>query len=248
MGTAKDSPEQEVYEGMAAILRAGDLPPGTKLGEVELAGAFGVSRERVRKVLVRLGSERMIDLIPNRGAFVPIPTLGAVRQAFDARRMVEAGIAIFLATRLTEFELTALDAVVAGEHRTGNSKGKGESQEDFHLEMAQLTGNNHIALVLRELVGRTSMLAPHGSGAAPLCGHREHEHIVAALKERNGSLAAELVAAHLSTMETRLRPPEEAAASEVSVASVIKERLRGRRATGTKGRPASARASAKKRA
>jgi len=237
MATAKSSPEQDVYECLVGIIRDGALPPGAKLGEMELAAAFGVSRERVRKVLIRLGSERILELIPNRGAFVPTPSLGSVREAFDARRMIEAGLAMFLASRLTDAEVNALGGAAPGDDRGAAARTKGETQEDFHLRLAKFTRNAHIEHTLGELVSRTSSLAPRGNGAAPLCGHREHEQIVAPLKQRNGAMAAELLSTHLSTMETRLRPPEEAATMDVSVAALVKERLWKRRPPATKAKP-----------
>jgi len=236
MATAQISPEQEVHEVLSTMLRAGDLPPGTKLAEVELAEAFGVSRERVRKVLVRLGSERKLDLIPNRGAFVPTPTMASVREAFDARRVIEAGMALFLSTRLSDNELSSLVDSLASESRPGRGKPKPDLAEDFHLRLAALTGNAHLGHVMQELLASTSMLAPRGTDAAPLCGAREHEQIAAALKQRNGPLAAELVSTHLSLMETRLRPPGDAPVSHPPVKSIIADRLRERRGVTSRSR------------
>jgi len=246
MATPKLSPDVAVYEGLTSLLQAGELPPGTKLAEVELAQAFNVSRERVRRVLLRLAGERLVELVPNRGAFVPTTSLSSVREAFDARRIIEGGLAMFLARRLSELELATLAADVAAEQRPATSKGKAEVPEDFHLQLAALSGNAHVEQVLRELLSRTSMLSPRGSGAAPLCGHREHGFIVAALKERNGAQAAELLTTHLSTMETRLRPPDEAAAVQVSVASLVKQRMRERRVPAAKTTTGSRNAAAKR--
>ena len=158
-----------------------------------------------------------------------------MREAFDARRMIEAGLAMFLAPRLTEFEIAALGAAAADGQRPANGRAKEEAQNDFHLQLAKLARTGHIDHTLRELLSRTSSLAQRASGVAPWRGHREHEHVVAALKERTDTLAAELLTPHLSTMETRLRPPEEAAALNVSVSALVQERLREHKST--LGRP-----------
>jgi len=84
--------EQAIHATLAQTLLAGRLAPGTQLIETRLAQIFGVSRERVRKVLHRLGHERLLELIPNRGCFVSNPTLAQAREIYEARRIVEGGL------------------------------------------------------------------------------------------------------------------------------------------------------------
>ena len=84
--------EAAIYEIMAEALLSGRLGPGAKLGEEKLAALFGVSRERMRKVLHRLGHERLIDVVRNRGAFVANPGLADAREIYEARRIVEGGL------------------------------------------------------------------------------------------------------------------------------------------------------------
>ena len=52
-----------------SIMR-GDYPPGSPLGEVELAQRFGVSRGPVREALIQLEREYLVRSFPNRGCFV----------------------------------------------------------------------------------------------------------------------------------------------------------------------------------
>jgi len=89
--------EGEIYEAVLAALLDGRLPAGTPLREQHLAAMFGATRGRARKVLMRLGHEGRLELIPNRGAFVPTPSLADARRVFEARRVLEAGIVATLA-------------------------------------------------------------------------------------------------------------------------------------------------------
>ena len=69
-------PEEEaIHRTLTQTLLAGRLAPGSQLVETRLAAIFDVSRERVRKVLHRLGHERLIEVIPNRDSFVSNPSL-----------------------------------------------------------------------------------------------------------------------------------------------------------------------------
>ena len=66
--------DQAIYERMVSAILDHQLPPGTKLVEDRLAAAFGVSRTRIRPVLVRLANEKVVTLTPNRGAAIAEPS------------------------------------------------------------------------------------------------------------------------------------------------------------------------------
>jgi len=203
--------EAAVYEIMAEALLSGRLGPGAKLGEEKLAGLFGVSRERMRKVLHRLGHERLIDVVRNRGAFVANPGLSDAREIYEARRIVEGGIAWCLAARLSGDQLATLRRHFADEqraHRNGNRADAIRLSGAFHVVLAQMTDNPLIVRQMHELVSRTSMLvALFEEEAAPGCGVDEHEAIVAALASGDPAKAARAMITHLSLVETRLRAP-----------------------------------------
>ena len=74
MGEPAVLTENEIYERMVETILNHRLPPGTKLIEDRLATAFGVSRTRIRPVLVRLANEQIVTLTMNRGATVAQPT------------------------------------------------------------------------------------------------------------------------------------------------------------------------------
>ena len=76
--TADEAPaplsDNDIYERMVSAILDHQLPPGTKLVEDRLAEAFGVSRTRIRPVLVRLANEQVVTLTPNRGAAIAEPS------------------------------------------------------------------------------------------------------------------------------------------------------------------------------
>ena len=219
--------ENIAYDILCEMLLSGGLPGGSKLGELDLADAFGVSRERIRKVLHRLGNERLIELIPNRGAFVADPSLGVAREIYDARRTLESGILLTLANTISSGQISELDehlqqerAAAAKEDRVRMIQLSGA----FHTKLAAMLGNEYITRYMQELVSRTSMLVALFEQSAPPCGVHEHEEIVDALRRRDGTQAAKLGIAHLALIETRLkaRPqPLEA----IDPATLIREKL-----------------------
>ena len=63
-----------VAQGVRDAILAGDYPPGSPLGEQELAERFSVSRGPVREALVQLEREYLVRSHPNRGFFVSVLT------------------------------------------------------------------------------------------------------------------------------------------------------------------------------
>lgn len=221
--------EKEIRVLLRDMLLSGALPAGLRLGEMELAQVFKVSRERVRKVLHRLGSERLMELIPNRGAFVASPTLAAAREIYSARRILESGLLMTLAETLSDAQLDELEHHLALEHKAAHRNDRAlmvQLSGSFHVRLAEMAGNELIIRYMHELVSRTSMLVAFFERAAPACSLREHEGIVRALRQRDGPRAAQAGATHLSLIETRLKIPESLPVPEASLVELIGERMR----------------------
>lgn len=206
MRTAEDA----VYDVLSRALLAGTLAPGAPLRETALAEVFGISRERVRKILQRLGTNRLIEMIPNRGAFVAAPSLEQARSIYDARRILEGGIVTHLAQNAGPAALQRLAQHMEEEQQAlaqGDRATSVQLSADFHMILAEATGNPFILQQMQELVSRTSMLvamyeAPHSSQ----CACEEHGEIYGFLRAGDGACAARAMRAHLSLVETRLRP------------------------------------------
>lgn len=207
---AKEFGESEIHEILSRLLLAGRIAPGSKLVEQRIAGLFGVSRERVRKVLQRLGYERLLELIPNRGAFVVDPSLEEARRLYDARRIVESGIVFQLAEGLSRDQVARLEDHVHQEQAAADADDRPVSirlSGAFHMLLADMTASELVEREMQELVSRTAMLvAFYEPGTSSLCGCEEHAAITDALRRRDASGAARAMSAHLSLIETRLKP------------------------------------------
>jgi DNA-binding GntR family transcriptional regulator len=220
--------ENAITEILTAALLAGRLSPGLRLGEHQLAALFGVTRERIRKVLHRLGGQRLIELQPNRGAFVPEPSLHAAREVYQARRIIEAGVASHLAGIVTDAQLRALKRHVEREQRAHDNRDHAESVRLsglFHTDLAEMTGNPFVIRTLQEMVSHTAMLVAYHEARAPECGCSEHRSIFLALSARDPATAAREMHGHLSLVETRLQVPP-VRPSTVDIDAVLAEEVR----------------------
>src|SRR5579862_9612569 len=85
------SPEAIAERIRTAILEH-RLAPGAKLTEAQLCEVFGVKRGPIRQALAQLATDHLVDLEPNRGAFVASPSLQEVHEVFEMRRIIELAV------------------------------------------------------------------------------------------------------------------------------------------------------------
>lgn len=207
-GNGKAAAEQAAaHQDISRALLAGKLRPGTPLRERRLAEIFGLTRGTVRKLLLRLSAEGKVQLIPNRGAYVPQPSSKDIRQVYDARKAVESGMAMLIASRITTEQIARLKSHIREERCAGPAT-RDESVRlsgSFHVVLARMLGSPELEEIVQRLVARTQIFVAlfepaHHSNCAP----DEHEAIVRALESGNGEGAAAVMLRHLQQVEERI--------------------------------------------
>ena len=200
--------DERIYRDIADAIVDHRIPPGTSLPEDTLAGAFGVSRTVVRKALLRLGHERLVELRPNRGAMVARPSVEEARAVFEARRVVEAAIIDAAVARAPAAALAGLHAHLALE-RAAEQDGDRHTlirlSGDFHRALAAAAGNDVLSVFVAELVSRSSLiLALYQRRTSPPCSHLEHADVLEAVARRDAATARTRMAEHLGHVEMHL--------------------------------------------
>ena len=114
------------------------LAPGAKLTEAQLSDWFGVKRGTIRQALAQLATDKLVDLEPNRGAFVASPTLQDVHEVFEMRRIIELAVVERLATGPGAKRLKGVAALIDKER-------KAFERHDF-AAWIRLSGEFHTAL------------------------------------------------------------------------------------------------------
>ena len=200
--------DRRLHDALSRALLEGRLTPGAKLPEHRLAAIFHVSRERVRKVLHRLVAERRLEAVPQRGVFVPKPTVEEIARVYLAHRVFEAGVIAELARRPGA---ATLDRVVAHlrEERAAVERGDRAASVrlsgEFHQILVDSLANPELSRFLRELQARSVLMV---SAFEPerlwVHGVDEHAAIAAALRAGDGERAIALSGEHFRHIEERL--------------------------------------------
>jgi DNA-binding GntR family transcriptional regulator len=86
----------------------GEIPPGARLRQEQLAAEYKLSRTPIREALRKLQAEGTVELVPNQGAVVRGPTVRDVREGYEVRAELEGMAAALAATWITDGHLTEL--------------------------------------------------------------------------------------------------------------------------------------------
>ncbi len=200
--------EERIYRAVFDSVMSQRLKPGTKLPEAPLCELFQVSRSVVRKVLQKLEHDHIVQLRPNRGAIVAVPTREETRQIFEARRALEAAIVHLVTERATARDLKALREQLRAEHEAMHRYDQpawARLASAYHLRLAELSGNPILQRYLSEIVSRCSLIvAVHQPPGNAACEHDEHERIVDCIAKGDAAGAVKLMDQHLRELEQHL--------------------------------------------
>lgn len=203
-----DDVASRLYRSIFDSVMGQRLVPGTKLPEAALCQLFNTTRSVVRRVLQRLAHDHIVQLRPNRGAIVAVPTPQDTRQIFEARRALEAAIVGLVTQRASAADLAALRRQLKTEQAAvhqHNQPAWARLASAFHLQLAALARNPILERYLVETVSRCSLIvALHEAPSHAACEHDEHGRIVEHIARGDAAGAMALMDQHLCTLEQHL--------------------------------------------
>ncbi|MGZ5064134.1 MAG: phosphonate utilization associated transcriptional regulator [Usitatibacter sp.] len=188
---------------------AGELAPGDKLTEEEIAGNLNVSRGPVREAFRALESAGLVRTEKNRGVFVREVSVDDADEIYEVRAGLDALIGRLAAQRIKAPEVAELRELMKRMQKAARARSVADYYPlnvRFHDRLAELTRNRTLVAHYRRLVNelhlyRRETLA-RGADSFPI-STREHSRIVEALAAKDAELASRLMYEH--AMESRDR-------------------------------------------
>jgi phosphonate utilization transcriptional regulator len=189
---------------------SGEIAAGTKLNEVEVASALGVSRGPVREAFSALSQAGLVRVEKNRGVFVRQVSLEEANEFYEVRAALEGLIGKLAARRIAIDEIEQLRSVVRRMHQIQKSRRADEYFElnvEFHDLLARAARNNALLAHYRGVVNQLDLYRratiTHGVENIPL-STQEHEAIVEAVAARDEQRAEALLTEHVLVSRARL--------------------------------------------
>jgi DNA-binding GntR family transcriptional regulator len=96
---------EHAYEQLRDLIVDLRLEPGTMIDEQSMAARLGFGRTPVREAVARLAGDQLVVILPRRGAMISPIGIDTVRSIFDAREVIECGIAELAARYATDADL-----------------------------------------------------------------------------------------------------------------------------------------------
>ena len=186
---------QHALEELRRSIVAGELRPGQRVGQEEIAERLGVSLAPVREALAALEQEGQLTYKPRRGYFVTELRLEDLREIYELRALLEEraarrAVPLLDEDALERVELAAREVVEAGDVATELA-----ANRRFHFALLEAPGQTHALRLIQLLWDSTETYRAlyYNSPSARKESVRAHARIVAALRGRDAErLVAEL--------------------------------------------------------
>ena len=197
------------YTALRHSILNGDLAPGQRLVEEELAATLGVTRQSLRAALLDLTTEGLVERIPNRGARVRVVSTAEAVQITECRMALEALCAVKAALNVTDEEAAQLRELGENLKRAvaeGNPFKYSELNRELHRRVGVISRQAVAVTLLDKLHGQ---LVRHQFQLAlrpgrPEVSVSEHLAILNAIADRRPEEANLAVRAHLASVISAL--------------------------------------------
>ncbi len=198
--TRGDTLARRAYASIRQAIRDGGLEHEQIYSEAELGDSMGISRTPVREALIELSREGLIEVLPQRGFRLRLPSDEEIAEVFALREVLEGHVVEVLALQVSVAEVAQLRAVLAAQRAAIDDVSEFLTlDEQFHLLMPQLAGlqRTHGMIVnLRAVMWLTATVALSVRSRAPTVLD-EHEAIVVAIERHDPVAASRGVREHL---------------------------------------------------
>ncbi len=199
-------------EEIADILReniiSGNLNPGEKVNEYQVAKLLNISRPPIREAFRLLAAEGLITLVPRKGAFVSELSIREVKEIYEMKSMMESFAVRLAIPVIGEKEVSGLDSILKLMEemiKKNNFKKIQSLNIEFHRKIIEMSKNKKLIYFYESIImpirkyQRLGLSAPSSWKTS----FKEHRDIVEAIRSRNIELAEKLTREH--TMRATLR-------------------------------------------
>ena len=188
---------ERIVETIRNAIVNGQLAPGTRIAEPELAEKFGISRTPIREAFRQLESEGFITVVPRKGAIVASLSAHDIADFYDLKMVLEGYAARCAVKTLTESDLTKMEAVNRQIEAASEKKDLRrllDLHNEFHDIFLRSCGNEKLHAIVQNLVMQFRRFRLILSMPGRIEGSiRQHWEIINAFRKRDPELAEELV-------------------------------------------------------
>jgi DNA-binding GntR family transcriptional regulator len=143
-GASMSSARGRVREDVRRLILSGELSPGMRLTQQQLAKRFGVAQSVVRESLLELQFSGLVEMVDNLGIFVSELDTNTLLQAYQVREMLEGLAARICCDTASRADIKTLQDLAERIHQTGvagQDVERGKLDREFHQKTIVLSQN-----------------------------------------------------------------------------------------------------------
>jgi DNA-binding GntR family transcriptional regulator len=198
-----------IFDTLREAIIAGELKPGERLMEVQLAEKMGVSRTPVREAIRKLELEDLVNMVPRKGAHVADLSVKDIMDALEVRAALDGLATSLAALRITSEELKELKHVqeqFVNYVEKDNINGSIKKDVELHDIIYKSSRNDKLIQItsnLREQVQRFRVIYLKDFNST-MDVIREHMEIIDAISRRDSETALKAAQKHIKNQEVTI--------------------------------------------
>lgn len=200
--------DKEIYQEIFDAILSFRLKPGTKLTEDNMSKIFNVGRTTIRSALLRLSQDHIVEMEPNKGAYIASPSPREAKDILQARALIEVAIVKDVMKNARAEDYALMRKIVSAEQNKVDHEEIVEGirlSGDFHLLLAKISNNITLQRIANTLVPQTSLvIVQYEVAESPKCSHVEHFALIDAMENGDVEKASQMMASHIKAIEDRL--------------------------------------------
>ena len=196
-----------VFDTLHSQILLLELPPGTRMSEVEVAKALGVSRQPVRDAFYRLSKLGFLSIRPQRATLVSQISSTGVLQARFIRNAIEAETVRTACRVLTPADFDALDEVINQQRKAVEAADAASFHgldDQFHKEICERAGLGFAWDIIRENKAHMDRVRFLSLSFASQDAFNDHVEVMEAMRVRDEERAMHHMRVHLSRIKKQI--------------------------------------------
>lgn len=198
-----------VFDVLMSAIMQGQLSPGERLLEVQLADEMGVSRTPVREAIRRLELEGFVVMVPRKGAYVAGLSINDVEEVYEIRTVLETLAVRLAAQRMQPADYAQLDELaekMCATWQEGNVDNWVSLDASFHELLYKFSRNERLVSMMSNIMEQLSRYRIISLANVEVRHNSlsEHQDLIEALKRHDSEAAAAAVEKHIENTKQSL--------------------------------------------
>jgi len=198
-----------VFDVLMSAIMQGQLSPGERLLEVQLADEMGVSRTPVREAIRRLELEGFVVMVPRKGAYVAGLSIKDVEEVYEIRTVLETLAVHLAAQRMQPADYKQLDELaekMCATWQEGNVDNWVSMDAAFHELLYKFSRNERLVAMMGNIMEQLSRYRIISLANVEVRHNSlsEHQELIEALKRHDSEAAGKAAAKHIENTKQTL--------------------------------------------